>query len=80
MSNLYKKIYDTNIIDYYKMQINKLKKENKQLKQQLDEDETQKRIKEAIKILSNSINHYKDYKKNNAIIKAINILKGDKNE
>lgn len=81
MSNLYKKIYDnTNIIDYYKYRINKLETENKELNKLLDKDEPQKRIKEAIKILNNSINHYKDYKKNNAIINALEILKGEKND
>lgn len=80
MSNLYKKIYDgENILDYYEYTIKKLKKENKELKEQLNKDITNKRIQEALKKLKTCVNHYKMQKYNNTITQVIDILEG-KNE
>lgn len=80
----YEKIYgDFNILDRYKDMVivledklKKTKEENALLKDKLDADKTQQRINEAINILNSSIKHYKDYKKNDAVVRAIEILKG----
>lgn len=85
MSNLYRKIYTgSNILDYYKYTIDKLKneiaeleEENKNLKVLLEKDEEYKRIQGALKKLNASRRHYKSLEENSAVNSAIKILKGE---
>ena len=73
----YKKIYNDNIIDYYKYQIDKLEKENKELKEQANQNISNKKLKEVKRILNSAKYKYKSSETNWAIERAINIIEGE---